>query len=327
MKGVCAASDFKTWLEVAYLYLTEPRKDKDIFNAIIGRQRSLLQNRDANPNVAYNDSLRTTLYGDSKRINPVTVDNLDEVDFDRIYEIYNERFKDLSGMNLIVTGDIREDEFEDLICTYIASLPGKRKKSQTLMVGPNTLSLRQGTHKIIFKKNLKTPSSFTNIIFNSDRPYTAANNLRLDVLCQIMRGIFTETIREEKGGTYGVSVDGQFWRYPTDGCSMTISFRCSPDNYDELIGTIDEQIIKMAETGPTQEQLDRVMAYECKNYERALLTNGWWEYIRFHELRDGIDFNKDYLENLRNLTADDIRNFCEELIDSGNRIEVTMQPL
>lgn len=327
VKGVCAASDFKTWLEVAYLYLTEPRKDTDVFNAIIGRQRSLLQNRDANPNVAYNDSLRIALYGDSKRISPVTLDNLDEADLDRIYEIYNERFHDLSGMNLIVTGDIREEEFEDLICTYIASLPRKRKNAQTPTVGLNTLSLRQGNYKNLFKKDLKTPSSLTDIIYSSDQPYTAINDLRLDVLCQIMRGIFTEKIREEKGGTYGVSVDGQFWKYPSDGCSMTINFRCSPDNYDELVDTVDEELIKMTETGPTNEQLDRVKAYERKNYERAILTNGWWEYVRYHELRDGIDFNKEYLENLDKLTPTDIRNFCKELLDSECRIEVTMQPI
>ena len=327
IKGVCAASDFKTWLEVAYLYLTEPRKNTDVFNAIIGRQRSLLQNRDANPNVTYNDSLRIALYGDSKRISPVTLDNLDEADLDRIYEIYNERFHDLSGMNLIVTGDIREDEFEELICTYIASLPGKRKNAQTPTFGLNTLSLRQGNYKNLFKKDLKTPSSLTNIIYSSGQPYTAINDLRLDVLCQKMRGIFTEKIREEKGGTYGVSVDGQFWKYPSDGCSMTIKFRCSPDNYDELVGTVDEELIKMDETGPTQEQLDRVKAYERKNFERAILTNGWWEYVRYHELRDGVDFNKEYLENLDKLTPTDIRIFCKELLDSECKIEVTMQPI
>ena len=327
IKGVCAASDFKTWLEVAYLYLTEPRKDENIFNNIIGKQRSLLTNRDANPNVAFNDSLRIAAYGASDRVLPVTQDNINDINLDRMYQIYTERFKDLSGMNLIVTGDIREDEFEDLICTYIASLPGKRKNAQSPTVGPNTMSLRQGYYKTLFKKEMKTPSSLSNIIYSADIPFTAENDLKLDVLAQILRGIFTETVREEKGGTYGVSVSGQFWKYPEDGCSLTINFRHSPENYEELISIVNEQIKTMAVSGPSQEQLDRVKAYERKNYERALLTNGWWEYVRYHQLRDGIDFNNNYIENVNSLTPDDISNFCKKLLESNNRIEVTMQTL
>ncbi len=32
---------------------------------------------------------------------------MNEVNLDRIYQIYNERFSNLAGMHLIITGDIR----------------------------------------------------------------------------------------------------------------------------------------------------------------------------------------------------------------------------
>lgn len=110
VKGVCVASDFKTWLQIMYLYLTNPRKDKAIFQNMIAKQQSMLRNRNASPNVTYNDSLRVAVYGQRKRTQPLTADRLNEVDFDRIYQIYHERFSNLGGMNLIVTGDIREDD-------------------------------------------------------------------------------------------------------------------------------------------------------------------------------------------------------------------------
>ena len=327
VKGVCAASDFKTWLEVAYLYLTKPRKDDKIFKSIIGKQRSLLKNRDANPNVAYNDSLRSAIYGDSERTAPVTLDNIDMANLDRIYTIYKQRFANLAGMHLIVTGDIRTDEFEDLICQYVASLPGKPGKGTSPEVGANTTDIRRGQYTNVFRHELKTPSSLTNVVYSADLPYTAENDLKLSVLSQILRGVFTEKIREDKGGTYGVSVEGQFWKYPEDGCSMTINFRCAPESYNELIGVITDEIAKMAKDGPTASELNRVKEYECKNYDRAVLTNGWWEYVRYHQLRDGIDFNEDYIKNVENLTTDDIRRFCNDLVSANNRIEVTMQPL
>lgn len=325
VKGVCVASDFKTWLQIMYLYLTNPRKDKAIFQNMIAKQQSMLRNRNASPNVTYNDSLRVAVYGQRKRTQPLTADRLNEVDFDRIYQIYHERFSNLAGMNLIVTGDIREDDFEDLLCQYVASLPGKKSTNLDCKPGPYILDIQPGQVTKVFSKQKATPSAQTNIVYSAPIAYTADTDLKLDVLAQIMRSVYTEKVREEKGGTYGVSVDGQFWKYPTDGCSMTISFRCDPNKYDELLPIIDQQLQLMAAEGPTEEQLETIKEYERKNYNRAVLTNGWWEYVRYHELREGIDFDKDYLKKVDSLTTNDIRNFCKLLTAQGNRIQVTMK--
>ena len=325
VKGVCVASDFKTWLQIMYLYLTNPRKDKAIFQNMIAKQQSMLRNRNASPNVTYNDSLSVAIYGQRKRTQPLTADRLNEVDFDRIYQIYHERFSNLACMNLIVTGDIREDDFEDLLCQYVASLPGKKSTNLDCKPGPYILDIQPGQITKVFSKQKATPSAQTNIVYSAPIAYTADTDLKLDVLAQIMRSVYTEKVREEKGGTYGVSVDGQFLKYPTDGCSMTISFRCDPNKYDELLPIIDQQLQLMAAEGPTEEQLETIKEYERKNYNRAILTNGWWEYVRYHELREGIDFDKDYLKKVDSLTTNDIRNFCKLLTAPGNRIQVTMK--
>lgn len=325
VKGVCVASDFKTWLEVAYLYLTQPRKDPAMFENILKKQESMLRNRNANPNVTYNDSLRYTLYGHRLRTKPMSVERLKEVSLDRIYQIYHERFGDLSGMNLIVTGDIREDDFEDLLCQYVASLPGKRGHNLDCKPGSHILDIQRGKITNVFHQDQKTPSALTNVFYTADLPYTADNDLKLDVLSQIMKTIYTQTVREEKSGAYGVSVDGQFWKYPKDGCTLNVNFRCDPNKFNELLPIIDQQLQLMATNGPTEEQLNDVKKYEHKNYDRAVLTNGWWEYVRYNELRNGIDFDKDYLKKVDSLTPASIRDFCKQLIAAGNRLQVTMK--
>lgn len=325
VKGVCVASDLKTWLQIMYLYLTNPRKDKAIFQNMITKQQSMLRNRNASPNVTYNDSLRVAVYGERKRTQPLTAERMNEVNFDRIYQIYNERFSNLAGMHLIVTGDIRQDDFDELLCQYVASLPGKRNSNNDCKPGQYTLNIQNGQVTKVFHKQMITPSAQTNIVYSAPIAYTADTDLKLDVLSQIMRGVYTEKVREERGGTYGVSVEGQFWKYPTDGCSMTVSFRCDPDKYDELLPLIDLNLQRMATEGPTIEQLQKVKEYERKNYQRAVLTNGWWEYVRYHQLREGIDFNRNYLQKVESLTTDDIRQFCRQLTAPGNRIQVTMK--
>ena len=211
------------------------------------------------------------------------------------------------------------------MCQYVASLPGKKGKNADCRPGENILDIQRGEITNVFHKEMKTPTAQTNILYTASLPYTSDNDLKLDVLSQIMRAVYTEKVREEKGGTYGVSVSGQFWKYPSEGCSMTVNFKCDPDKFSELLPIIDEQLQRMAKEGPTQEQLQKVKEYEHKNYDRAVLTNGWWEYVRYHELRDGIDFEKDYMKKVDNLTTDDIRDFCKQLMAQKNRIQVTMK--
>lgn len=341
VQGVCAASDFKTWLEVAYLYITQPRYDADIFSSIIERQRSLLKNRAASPKVVFNDTLRNTLYANPERVSPLTIESISHVSHNRIMEIYNERFHDMAEMSLIVTGDIRTDEFENLICQYVASLPAKKPKAATApqkATAPKTATIQGASASVtlaatilpgertkVFTHDQKTPSALTEIIYTAPIAYNADNDLRADVLAQILRGIYTETVREEKGGTYGVSVASQGWTLPSDGFSITINFRCDPVKYTELLPVIDEQLKKMAAEGPSAERLQKVKEYERKNYERAILSNGWWEYVCYHKLAEGVDFGKDYCAKVDALTPKDIQDFCRDILAAGNRVQVTMK--
>ena len=220
----------------------------------------------------------------------------------------------MAGMNLIVTGDIRTDEFEELLCQYVASLPGKASKKNEPRCGKYLLDIKRGDHKNVFTYKQKTPSAITNIIYSytsNGEAYNADNDLKADFLAQIMRGIYTETVREEKGGTYGVSVSSQGWKLPTEGISMTVNFRCDPNKFDELLPIIDEQLEKMAQNGPTEEQLNKVKEYEIKNYKRAVETNGWWEYLCYHVLAENIDFGKDYEKKVNDITCSDIQDFEE----------------
>ena len=54
--------------------------------------RSFLTNREASPNVSYNDSIAAIVYGNSPRVQPLKAASLDKVSYDRVLEIYKERF-------------------------------------------------------------------------------------------------------------------------------------------------------------------------------------------------------------------------------------------
>ena len=325
VRGKCKTEDLKTWMEVMYLTLTQPRKDEAMFNSIIERQRTVLKNRAASPQVVFNDSMRITMYGVTPRTLPMTEERLKDVSLNRIYEIYHERFSNLAGMNLIITGDVDTKQLEALLKQYVASLPGTAKNAKMPDCGPYRSHLQKGQHECIFQIDQKTPSALTGVVYSTPMPTTAMNIIKADVLAQIMRMVYTEKVREEKGGTYGVSVSADCNMRPEQDFRLTISFRCDPDKYAELLPIIHEQLQLMAEQGPTAEQLDKVKGYEQKNYDRIILTNGYWEGVISNLITDGIDMDKDYMKLINSLTPQDIQQFCRLIVEAGNRILVTMK--
>lgn len=322
VKGSCSKKDFATMLELNYLYFTAPRRDEVAFAGLKERMKSFIANRAASPQVVYNDSTNSILYGDALRLRPLTAEMLDDVNYDRVLEIYKERFADASDFSMILVGNIDIDELRHLLCRYVASLPAVKGKKETF--GKNVPEIRRVNETRIFRREQSTPSTLVGIYFTADVKCNAHNDLMLDVLAQVMRTIYTEKVREEKGGTYGVSVAGQLDRFPDDEATLKISFRTSPEKYDELIPIIYSELKNVAANGVPAEILEKVKKFQVKNYKQNILTNGYWDYVLYHSVFTGVDFDKDYVKMVESLTSADVKNFARKLLKPGNRIEVTM---
>lgn len=321
IKGSCVARDLKTMMELTYLYITSPRRDDKAYESLINRMSSFLTNRDANPKVAYGDSVTAILYGNNPRLKPITKETLKEVNYDRIMTLYRQRFADASDFSVILTGNINIDSLRPMLCNYLATLPSLNQKET---VRDNHTDIRKVDETHRFVKVQQTPSTLVSIYYSADMKYNADNDLRLDVLSQVMRMIYTEKVREEKGGTYGVSVQGELDRYPTPGALLKISFRTDPAKYKLLIPIIYDELKKVAKQGPGIKTLDKVKKYLLKQYNENTQTNGYWDYIVYNELYSNTDFDTDYTKKVSSLSVKDIKDFADNLLKQKRRIEVTM---
>ena len=332
MDGYCVRKDAPTLFQLLYLYFTAPRKDADYFANLMQKQASFLKNRDASPKVAYSDSVNAILYGYNPRLEPVRLEDLPKVNLDRIFEIYSQRFSDAADFNVILTGTIDEDALRPLVCQYLASLPsrlhvangdfsysGEPVLDTHTDVVPGTLTRR-------FGKAMKTPSTRCSIYYHAPLQHNAWNDLRIDALAQIMRIIYTEKVREEQGGTYGVSVSGAIYKYPKEEGILKISFETDPDKFDRLIPIVYQWVDSVAYDGPSEELVKKVQEYELKTYDQAAVLNNYWQYCMYHYLYEGIDYDKDYKDLVNQLTPENIGTMMREILKANNRIEVTMHP-
>lgn len=320
MAGTSNVKDTKTLLELVYLYFTQPRKDPQAFKNLMEQQQEFLTNAHVNPMLAYNDTLHKVAYA-TNRMESMDKEQLKRVNYNRIMHIYKELFANAANFKLILTGNININKLRPLLCQYIATLPSNNAKET---IGTYEPKLVDGKKTYIFHKKQTTPTAITTIVIKGKMEYNNRNELLMDAIGQLLRIVYTEKVREDKGGTYSVQVSGDLQHHPNDEALLRIAFQTDPQKYNDLIPIVYKELEKMATEGPSQQDLDKVKAYELKVYNQVLRMNNYWEYVLYTDLYNGIDVDTDFRYIVENMTCDDIRTTLRNLLNQNNCIEVTM---
>ena len=322
ISGGVSLKDMPTLFELVHLYFTQPRRDTVAFASLINRTHAFLTNRNASPKVDYNDSIRAILYDHHPRLAPVVQATLDKVNYDRILEIYRHAFSDASNFKTVIIGNYDEQELRRLCCQYLASLPSTGKHEQ--INWQNVPKMIEGSSVNRFTKKMSTPLANVSIFYSADVPFTPQSDLELDFLKRCLSIAYTDSVREEKGGTYGVSVDFDLSKDEKPNTTLSISYNADPQRYEELNPIIYQQLENIAKYGPVASSMDKVKQYLIKQYGQAAITNDYWSYIIWHELDDDADFDKDYCKMVEEMTAEKIQRMAQRLLDAKRCIEVTM---
>lgn len=320
MAGTSNVKDTKTLLELVYLYFTQPRKDPQAFKNLMEQQQEFLTNAHVNPMLAYNDTLHKVAYA-TNRMASMDKEQLKRVNYNRIMHIYKELFANAANFKLILTGNININKLRPLLCQYIATLPSNNAKET---IGTYEPKLVDGKKTYIFHKKQTTPTAITTIVIKGKMEYNNRNELLMDAIGQLLRIVYTEKVREDKGGTYSVQASGNLQHHPNDEALLRIAFQTDPQKYNDLIPIVYKELEKMATEGPSQQDLDKVKAYELKVYNQVLRMNNYWEYVLYTDLYNGIDVDTDFRYIVENMTCDDIRTTLLNLLNQNNCIEVTM---
>ena len=105
---------------------------------------------------------------------------------------------------------------------------------------------------------------------------------------------------------------------------MQIYFETSPEKRDRLMKTTYDEMERMAKEGPSQADLDKVKEYMIKSREDALKDNSSWLSWITAWLRTGIDSLHGFEDTVRAVTPQDVAAFLHDMLEQGNKIEITM---
>ncbi|MFA7492863.1 MAG: insulinase family protein [Proteiniphilum sp.] len=321
--GSSSIRDFETMLQLVYLYFTAPRQDNDAFQSFVQRMETQLKNQEAEPMIAFSDSVSSAIYGNNPLTKRIKADDLKKLDYNRIMEMYAERFSNPGSFIFTFVGNIDEEKIQPVVEQYLASLPGKAEKGEFVKVPMN---FREGRLESIFQREMQNPKASVFNTLTGVITREMKNRIVMNMFDQILDIIYIEKVREEEGGTYGVYAGGSISRYPEGQTILQIMFDTDPEKMEYLNQIVLNVLKDFAVNGPRDSDFTKVKEYMNKSYNENLKENSYWLNILDNKYFYGEDNHTQYIETVNAVTKDDLQNFVKALLDQGNLKTIVMMP-
>ncbi|TAE18922.1 MAG: insulinase family protein [Bacteroidetes bacterium] len=316
--------DFETALQLMHLYFTAPRKDVDLFKAFITKNKASVKNWYAEPQIYFGRETGKIMTQNHPRANAITSEeDYDKVNYDRVLEIYKERFGNASDFVFTFVGNIDIEKVRPLLETYIGSLPTQNKKEKYKDLG---IRPPQGFLEKEVKKGKDPKSQVTmNFVgnFKNDK-----DELALKAFGDLLRIKITENLREDKGGVYSPRTNTSVSRIPYSRFNINVNFGCAPENVGKLTEAVFEEIGKLQNVLPTAEDMKKIKETYRREMERNVQENYFWtdrleRAYKFNQKLISVEESKARYEAI---TPQDIQRIAKKYPLKKNLIKIVLNP-
>lgn len=324
LRGGSAKKDLEKMFQLVYLTFTAPRADQVQFDAMKSRLRSALANQQARPETAFREALASALTQDHPRGRALTTTSVEQMNLERSMAFFKNRFADASDFTFVFVGSFDPPTLKPLVERYLASLPSLRRTEAAVDRGvrpPDGIVQRQVVKGV-------DPRSQVAIVFSGPFQSSEVNRLVIKNMGQMLGGNLHRTLREELGGTYGVSVESTFQKYPTSEYMINIGFSCDPSRVDELTAAAWQEIRRFIDRGPGADQVSSQQSALSRELEVGFEENADLLNELTEKYENGEDpaevFNKRALYD--QLTLASLREAARTYLNPSRYVQVTLKP-
>ena len=326
--GSSTLEDLDTMFKLMYLYLTSPRKDSDSYESYISRLKIYLANQDVKPDVAFARTIRKIMTDSHKRGRPFDLSFVNDVDLEKGYSVYKDRFSDPGDFTYIFTGSASKEQILPLALKYIASLENSSdydmaKREEWADTG---MRLPSGVINENVFKGVDDKSEVA-IIFKGSYEWSRYENLVIGTLADAADMLLREVVREGEGGSYNISVYPSLKRFPDPEYQLIVFFGCSPDRAAELKKTVFAEIEKLKKH-IKEDVLVKIREANYQQHDKNLLENRFWDSAVSESEISGasLEWINNFSEMIEKITAEEISKAAEKYFNTDSYIDVTLYP-
>ena len=315
--------DIETMFQMSYLYFTNIKKDDKQFQNLMTQLDMALKNKSLSPEAVFSDSLSANLYAHNPRYTELDVKDLKDINYDRILQIAKERFQNAGQFTFVIAGNFDEQTIRPLIEQYVASLPATDAKADDFN---EIQTLFKGEVNNHFKVKTESPKATAYEIWYADMPYTLDNIVKIDAVGQVLSMIYLKTIREDESAAYSCGAYGGF-NNSSHQAKAQLQAYCpmNPDKQETAVRLLREGIANM-QKAVDPDLLQKVKEYMLKQIDVDAKKNSYWINTITTYKDYGLDVYSDYKKTVEAMTTDSVRDFLNQLLKSGNHLEVVMLP-
>ena len=324
--GSSTTKDVETMLQLTNLRFTKPRFDEKGYDVLMQNVDNYLIRKSQDLKSKMGDSTTVVLYGKNhpqKRLFDKAY--ISEVSFDNIKTIYKSRFGNAADFTFFIVGDVSKEALKPLLEKYIASIPTNDIKENWK---DNTVEWIDKTFDKDIFLAMEDPKTSVKFSVKNDMPYSLKNYYVVKALGDILQLRYTESLREEEGGTYGAGVGASLSKEPRQIASLSVSFDCNPDLAEKLIGIVHKEMETIKDGDIQQKDLDKTLASYLKEREESKNYNSYEMSLLKNFVLEG--YNMEDPENFENIiksiTASDIQKIMGQILDNAQSYEIVFKP-
>ncbi len=323
VSGSSSVKDLETMLQLVYLNMTSPRFSEDDFNTVMKQFYDYASNMKNDPDNIFSDFTTKTMYGNNPRKQALSTDLLDDIHFERLPAIFETLFSDADSFRFVITGNVDLETLKPLVEKYIGSLPTKGK---ALKLTDDKVRFAEGQIDEKIVVDMAQPKVSVLYVLPAEYEFNLLNQYIAQYLSAALNNRYLTSIREEKGGTYGVHVSLGVNALPVNNSVMYIQFDTNDVQADELCEIIIAELEDMAANGPSQEQMGKTREFMLKDFDNKLEQNNAWTGYIHNYYTYGFSTPEEGRQMIESITVDQVKEMLTKILDEGNMIKMMMRP-
>jgi zinc protease len=317
--------DIESMLQQLWLRFAGVRRDEGLYRSYMSRETAFLRNRDASLDARLDDALADAAYGKhpyEPRAN--RPEDLGGVDLDRSIALYRQRFSSARGFTFVLVGNFDVARLKLELARYLGTLP-----TPDLPLGYRDVGL--GPARGVIKREVPGGTEQKSVValsFSGPATISPVELRRFGVLNQLMTLRIKEVLREKLGLIYDGWMTGSLSILPSPTYTITTRLPTGPENVDRLTAALFAEIERMRRDGPDAADLAKVRAAMHQTYQRVHEDSDFWMGV----LKNAQVLGAAPGELLRmadsgdEVTVDDIRQAARRYFDTGNYVQVVLNP-
>lgn len=329
--GSSTNEDIEVLFQMTNLMFSQAQFTDEGWNLVNQYYRQSAQTHGQSPSDVFSDKIIELAFGNNIRYAPFNMDFFNKMDKKTAEKVYRERFENPADFTFIFAGDFNESKLLDLCCLYLGTLETTDKKESINLIIPDfPKKIKEAT---VYKG--QDDQGMVDIFFGGVLPaaktkeeyYLDAEMLnQLKALLEIR---LREIIREEKGGSYGVSVYCDIFGDKQREYQMEIFFGCKPDREAELKQEVFKEIKRLQSEEISAEYIEKL----TESYRRTRETNLRENAFFMNNLNDIYTFDlipEDFLKLeekvISKTTAEELKKLAKKYLNTENYVCVFLKP-